>query len=47
MEIQANDTLPFFDILVMKRAPELAAKCTGNLLILVIISISSENTHIM
>jgi hypothetical protein len=26
MEVEANDTLPFFDVLVMKKVPNLATK---------------------
>jgi hypothetical protein len=46
MEVEANDSLPFLDVLVMKRGPKLTIKCCGSLLILVVICISRPTTHI-
>jgi hypothetical protein len=46
MEIEANNTLPFLDVLGMKRGPKLAMKVYQKLLILVVICTSSPTTHI-
>jgi hypothetical protein len=46
-EVEANDTLLFLNILVLKRVPKLAMKVYQKLLILVIICTSSPITHIM
>jgi hypothetical protein len=46
MEVEANDTLPFMDVLVMKKGPNLSRKCTANLLVQVVISISNPTTYI-
>jgi hypothetical protein len=46
MEMEANNTLPFLDIFVMKRVQNRGWKCTGNRLILVVICISIPTTHI-
>jgi hypothetical protein len=47
MEVEASDTLPFLDVLIMKQGPKLPQKCTRSLLILVFICASSSTTHIM
>jgi hypothetical protein len=46
MEAETNTTLLFLDVLVMKLGPKLPRNCTRNLLILVVICISSPTTHI-
>jgi hypothetical protein len=43
MKVEADYTLPFLDVLVMKKGPKLATKCTGNLTLVVI---CTSTTHI-
>jgi hypothetical protein len=46
MEVEGNDTLPFLELVVMMKGLKVDTKCTGNLLILVVICTSSPTTHI-
>jgi hypothetical protein len=45
MKMDDNNILPFLDILVMKRGPKLATKCTENLLMQVAIYFMPNYTH--